>query len=409
MNMNIDLTERGHAQTSVAGRGQAPVPPHNQHSLIGAPTTRRSTLVHRTVATLALALFGATSLLPATAAVAQTDSNRAMTPSKTPTQAEERNLRDTSIERIVREAKPLRMPEDPVSSGRRHGPPSSGERQGPDGPAVEVKGTLGSDPGAVAATVTTATAAATQNGLWRGAYNSNPNRQIGKLFFDVIPGPGVRWSHCTATVVTASNKSTVVTAGHCVFNPDPDKNGIIEGNGYWYENIRFCPGYEYKCKLGTWTYRRASTTNGWFYGVNHRYNYSDDVAIVLLKRDSAGRYVQNVTGSQGIIFNRSTGLRRHAFGYPAADYRWPEYSYNGQDLVYAVGYDTNDTTIPGTMWMRSTMTGGASGGPWITSPNSSWLGYVNSVNSHKPYGGAFMNGPYFGNAEAQLYIAWRAA
>jgi hypothetical protein len=373
----------------------------------------RSTLFRRTGAAIALALLGATSLLPATAAMAQTDSNPASTPSKTPTPAEQRKLRDTPIEEIVREAKPLRIPEHAGNAETRNGPRSSGERQRPDGPPVQIEGTLGNDLGAVAATSMTATATATQNGVWTGGYSSNPNRQIGKLYFDTMPGPGVERHTCTATVVTAGNKSTVITAGHCVFDPDPDHNSVIDGNGYWYEDIRFCPGYEYGCKLGTWTYRRASTTNSWFYGVNGLYNFSDDVAVVLLNRDTAGRYVQDVTGAQGIIFNQSTGLRRHAFGYPAADDRWPQYSYNGEDLVYAAGNDTNDTNYPGTMWMNSTMTGGASGGPWITSPNSSWLGYVNSVNSHKPYGGsyggAYMNGPYFGTAENQLYNTWKAA
>ena len=60
------------------------------------------------------------------------------------------------------------------------------------------------------------------------------------------------------------------------------------------------------------------------------------------------------------------------------------------------------------MWMSNTMTGGASGGPWITWPQSSWLGYVNSVNSHKVWGGEWMNGPYFGNAEMSLFNYYKS-
>ena len=40
---------------------------------------------------------------------------------------------------------------------------------------------------------------------------------------------------------------------------------------------------------------------------------------------------------------------------------------------------------------------------------SNWLGYVNSVNSHKPYGGPYMSGPYFGNAESNLYTTWQSS
>ncbi|MCZ7627897.1 MAG: hypothetical protein M5U19_01815 [Microthrixaceae bacterium] len=161
--------------------------------------------------------------------------------------------------------------------------------------------------------------------------------------------------------------------------------------------------------MGSWKYRRVSTTPGWYYGTNGVYDFRDDVAVVLLNRDRSNRYIQDVTGSQGIIFNQYVGLKRYTFGYPAPDGRWPQYRYNGEDLIYAIARDTYDTTKPGTMWIRSTMTGGSSGGPWIISPNSRFFGYVNSVNSHKPYGGAQMSGPCFGNAELQLFNTWKAA
>ena len=105
-------------------------------------------------------------------------------------------------------------------------------------------------------------------------------------------------------------------------------------------------------------------------------------------------------------FNTSIGLNRYAFGYPKADVRFPNYSYNGEDLIYCSAKDLSDggerIQIP------CTMTGGASGGPWIISPNSSWSGYVNSVNSHKSWGGEWMGGPYFGAAESILFQYWRA-
>ena len=54
------------------------------------------------------------------------------------------------------------------------------------------------------------------------------------------------------------------------------------------------------------------------------------------------------------------------------------------------------------------MTGGASGGPWITWAGTNWMGYVNSVNSHKPWGGPYLNGPYFDTAEQNLYNTWQS-
>lgn len=241
-----------------------------------------------------------------------------------------------------------------------------------------------------------------QNGLWPGRYDRNPNRQVGRLLFDVRRGAGEKWSSCSATVVNAGNRSTVVTAGHCVYSPDPDNNGRVDGNGYWYEHVQFCPGYEYGCKLGRWHARKSWSTNSWVYGSSGNYAFHDDVAMVVLHRNDKG-YVQDVTGAHGIVFNSSTGQRRYAFGYPAADRRWPQYRYNGEDLVYCDDVDTSDSRYRGTMWIDCTMTGGSSGGPWITAPNRSWLGYVNSVNSHKVHGGPYMNGPYFGKAEQQLF------
>jgi hypothetical protein len=251
-------------------------------------------------------------------------------------------------------------------------------------------------------------AATSQNGPWQGAYSKNPNRQVGKLYFDITPGPGVTWRHCTATAINSENKSLVLTAGHCVYKPDPDENGRVEGNGFWVEQVQFCPGYESGCRLGIWPARQLSTTNTWFsgYGTNHRYDFRDDVAVVLVKPNSSG-YLVNVVGGQGISFNKATGLQRHSFGYPLSDYRWPQYTYTGEDLIYCPGRDASDGNYPGTMYISCTMTGGASGGPWLTTPNTSWIGYVNSVNSHKPYGGGYMSGPYFGSAESNLFQYWR--
>ena len=116
----------------------------------------------------------------------------------------------------------------------------------------------------------------------------------------------------------------------------------------------------------------------------------------------------NVVGGHGITFNQSVGLYRHSFGYPAPDSRFPPFqtTYNGEDLAYCPAYDTYDTY--GVMKIDCTMTGGASGGPWITSPRSDWMGFVNSVNSHKAWGSYFMGGPYFGQAESDLFQYWRS-
>ena len=188
--------------------------------------------------------------------------------------------------------------------------------------------------------------------FWPLAYNANPNRQVGKLFFyDPV---GKRNSWCSATAITSANKSTVVTAGHCVYNPDPDNNSIIDGNGKWMTNFQFCPGYENSCKLGTWTYRRASTTNNWFYGYSNtkKYDFRDDVAVVLLNKDASGRFLTNAVGGQGMWFNGPTNVWRTAIGYPATDTRFPGYTYTARTP------STARTTTP-----RTAATSAPSGSP----------------------------------------------
>ncbi len=117
-----------------------------------------------------------------------------------------------------------------------------------------------------------------------------------------------------------------------------------------------------------------------------------------------------MVGGQGINFNQPVNQTRTAMGYPAPDPRFPPYqnTYNGLDLIYCQGKDSPSASRT-KIWLPCRMTGGASGGPWLTGVNAQWLGYVNSVNSHKPYGAEYMEGPYFGTAEATLFTKYQSA
>ena len=345
-------------------------------------------------------------------------------PSKTVNASEEARGKAVAAEKVQKEAKPHPAPEHKGNKGGNggngNGGPQDNDQQGPDGPQERVDGAVGSvAAGDVARSENTLADSAAggndqgyssngtaQNSAWPYSYYSNPNLQVGKLYFDTQPGPGERWSWCSATAVNSENKSLLLTAGHCVFRPDPDGDGRIQGNGFWYEHFQFCPGYEYGCRLGVWNYRTVSTTWSWYGGVNGYYDFRDDVAVLLMHPNSRGHLV-NYVGGHGISFNEPTNLYRWAFGYPASDSRWPNYSYSGEDLIYCGNQSYNDGTYAGTMWMNCTMTGGSSGGPWLTYVQSNWLGYVNSVNSHKPYGGPWMSGPYFGSQESSLFNYWR--
>ena len=337
---------------------------------------------------------------------AAADQNRP--PSKAVTQHERATMNAAGVDDVVRHAPPLPVPRhEPVI----YGPSPAGAAE-PEGPELRVDGvavgSAVSGLGSASGSAPTATSTS-QNGPWPGAYSEAPNRQIGVLVADSAPGPAVSLFVCSATVINSENKSTVLTAGHCVYNPDPDGNGLVEGNGYWHESFRFCPGYEYGCKLGKWNYREASTTASWYFGHHgtRLFDRRDDVGLLVMEPNENGNIV-DIVGGQGIAFNARKGLYRHAFGYPYTDARWPQYSYDGLDAIYCPGKDSPQLERPGTISIPCTMTAGASGGPWLTNPNASWLGHVNSVNSFKPHGGARVAGPYFGNAERDLFQYWRA-
>jgi hypothetical protein len=302
---------------------------------------------------------------------------------------------DTPMRQIVEQAEPAEVPQAPLT------PPTAGIARLPE------RGKPLSVPGAAPVRATNAVRAHTarrrkrrkrvrQNGAWRGAYNTNPNLQIGRLFFDQQPGPGEDWSHCSGTAINSENRSLVATAGHCVFDTF---------TGTWSENIMFCPGYERGCKLGVWHARTAYTTNAWFAAAD----FNEDMAVVLVRPNHRG-YLVDVVGGQGITFNQNVGLARHAFGYPASDSRWPAYRYSGEDLIYCPG---TDYYTAGSIVIACTMTGGSSGGPWISNFDSSGLGYLNGINSNKPgprkTGAKVMASPYLGEAEASLFQYTRAS
>ncbi len=134
--------------------------------------------------------------------------------------AEQRAVKHLDHAKIVREAKPLPMP---VAKGL----PATAKapRYGADGPALSVPGvapTAAADSTTSGSTTSISTTTSTSSGVtgawWPGGATANPNRQVGKLYFDTDPSAAYKWNHCTATAVNSENKSTVLTAGHCVWD-----------------------------------------------------------------------------------------------------------------------------------------------------------------------------------------------
>lgn len=211
----------------------------------------------------------------------------------------------------------------------------------------------------------TGVAASTTDGTIRPAAltydGTTPSSAVGKLF--MLEGDTVR-SLCSAAVVVANNRSTVMTAAHCLDTPGIDA-------------VAFVPRYDYgTAPLGVWwlaaaftssCYTDVETACDWAFGVAHFNN---------------GVPIQDVTGANGISFGYENvwQVEMHLYGYPARP-TWVglggEYQVRCADLV-----DTVQVWQNRYHYSDCLMGPGASGGPWLAAFDSTTrLGIIGGINS----------------------------
>jgi hypothetical protein len=221
---------------------------------------------------------------------------------------------------------------------------------------------------------------------------SFPNRIQGKVFFS---RPGAGNFVCSGTVVDAGNRSTVITAGHCV-----------HAAGSWSTNFAFAPGYRNlngtgNAPYGVWGASDISAPQPWVDSENLKY----DVGAAVIARNASGQALENVVGARGIAFNQSPSQNYRSYGYPAQP--TSTRSFDGTrlwacDSSPPISDNPSSASGPNTLGIGCDMTGGSSGGGWVTSPASS--GYLNGLNSYKYTSQPnLMYGPYFGSTVQSLY------
>jgi V8-like Glu-specific endopeptidase len=207
----------------------------------------------------------------------------------------------------------------------------------------------------------------------------------GRVFF-TFQG---RNASCSGNAVTSANRSTVITAGHCV---------KLEGS--FHTNWAFVPAYNNgNAPFGTWTARATMATPQWV--ATENINFDIGAAVV---NQLNGRNLTDVVGAQGVAFNQPRAQNMYAFGWPAAA------PYDGTRMIYCSGRTFNAILSNG-IGMTCNMTGGSSGGPWFLGFNeATGTGLVNSVNSYKiNFIPTWMFGPYFGADAQNLYNTAQAA
>ncbi|MFI9330080.1 trypsin-like serine peptidase [Kitasatospora sp. NPDC052868] len=190
------------------------------------------------------------------------------------------------------------------------------------------------------------------------------DRSIGRLFFTFSDGYD---GSCTATVVTGANRSTVITAAHCLRGV-----GDPAADGTWNHNLYFVPGYRNGTKpLGGFSIKSMATSSRW--DADPGTTNSEAIAVagydtgMLVANPSAGgRRIADVTGSQRIAFTRPVqGEFVHTFGYPKDRLNSPDAKYAGSRMIHCAGPARPGTKAPLLWGEPCDMGHGASGGPHL--------------------------------------------
>jgi len=225
-------------------------------------------------------------------------------------------------------------------------------------------------------------------------------QRTGKVVFTM---DGSDWI-CSGTVVDDGgrpNYSLVLTAGHCA---------IDETNGAFATNWMFIPAFDtkptYTCAAsayGCWTavglaVRNEFATAGSF----NNQAISNDWALAIVGAGglSGSAQLDTTVGTYPLGYSGvATGNKLYAFGYPAAG------KYHGSDLVYCAGVISQDSRAANLTWgMPCDMTGGSSGGPWLSGfVEATGAGTLSSLNSYGYGKSAVMYGPKFNSRTQATY------
>jgi hypothetical protein len=231
----------------------------------------------------------------------------------------------------------------------------------------------------------------TQGGPWDDKGEPWPEGQgqvsqtVGKLFVKMKRPNGTTYnSTCSANIVTSGNKSTVMTAGHCLrLNVPGAENATAE-------NAIFIPAFKGDvlrqgdptspksvadiAPHGIWVVTQAFITWGWNFSPN--WVIGHDVGSLVVQRHNDTQLIEDVVGATAITFTRPQNAYVHVFGYPSSNQRnWyapalnkvgpsEQRTYDGRRLFHAEGQGTTgslyvDTKVP------AALSPGTSGGPLL--------------------------------------------
>ncbi len=225
-------------------------------------------------------------------------------------------------------------------------------------------------------------------------------KRTGKVLFSMGGGDWV----CSGAVITdaRSGFSQVFSAAHCLYDEAADE---------FASNWLFIPSFDtaptFTCvqtTIGCWTARALIVHSGWANeeGLTEAATRHDFGVAVVAGGGKSGTALQLATavgGAYGVNTGGSSGgTSVHAFGYPAAG------RYKGKDLTYCAGPTFLDQlNANATFGIACNMTGGSSGGPWMTGVAANGSGgTIVSLNSYGYGGLSNMYGPRLNSATAAV-------
>lgn len=187
-----------------------------------------------------------------------------------------------------------------------------------------------------------------------------PYRSIGKLTMSD--------GYCSASLI---RRSVIVTAAHCIQNFG---SGSSTFSNFQFTPAQYGPGTTaaQQAPYGTWSWRAFVRPASWADGtdIGSGSARENDLAVILLNTDAAGRFIGDLTGYFGYGWNNysftsssKTGnlavAETSTLGYPGL--------MDSGGIEQRTDGPTYTTTIGGAaqLWQGNNFTGGASGGPWI--------------------------------------------
>ena len=168
----------------------------------------------------------------------------------------------------------------------------------------------------------------------------------GKVFF--TSNSGVNYV-CSGSALVSANESVVWTAGHCV----------NEGPGAFYKNFLFVPAYrDGSAPYGKFAASELLTTPGWASSGQ----WGVDLGAAVVGTNASGLTLSDAVDEAPIVFNAPRNQAYRMYGYPAAK------KFSGLRLrVCQTAWSMDDgSATPATKGAACDMTGGSSGGPWVT-------------------------------------------